>query len=261
MCKCLEISRTGYYTYQEKVSKVDQYNDLVVEIFNDNQKVYGTRKLKIECQKTGVQLSRRRISRIMRFNGLVSAYTVKKYKVQKSQVNESETKNEIQREFNGRKEKEVIVSDLTYVRVGQKWNYICIIIDLFNREIVGYSCGHHKDAKLVYQAFTKIKGSLYDYEYFHTDRGSEFDNYLIDEVLKTFHIKQSLSRKGNPYDNAVAEAQFKIIKTEFVRPRWFETLNQLEVELNAYVKWFNHKRIHSTLGYLSPVEYRINHSL
>ena len=197
----------------------------------------------------------------MRFNGLVSAYTVKKYKVHKSQVNEAEIKNEIQREFNGRKEKEVIVSDLTYVRVGQKWNYICVIIDLFNREIVGHSCGQHKDAKLVYQAFTQIKGSLYDYEYFHTDRGSEFDNYLIDEVLKTFHIKQSLSRKGNPYDNAVAEAQFKIIKTEFVHPRWFETLSQLEIELNAYVNWFNHKRIHSTLGYLSPVEYRLIHSL
>jgi putative transposase len=261
MCKYLKIARTAYYTYQEKVSQRDEYNDLVVRLFNDNQKVYGTRKLKIACQKVGIQLSRRRISRIMRFNGLVSAYTVKKYKVTQSRVNESETKNEIKRTFNGRKQKEVIVSDLTYVRVGQKWNYICIIIDLFNREIVGHSCGQHKDAKLVYQAFTQIKGSLYDYEYFHTDRGSEFDNYLIDEVLKTFQIKQSLSRKGNPYDNAVAEAQFKIIKTEFVNPRWFETLIQLEIEFHSYVNWFNHKRIHSTLGYLSPVEYRLSNSL
>ncbi len=257
MCKCLNISRSGYYGYQETESSIDEHNDDVVKIFNENQRVYGTRKIKVELNKLGIQLSRRRISRIMRFNGLVSAYTIKKYKASsKSVVNEANIKNEIKREFSGRREKEVIVSDLTYVRVGNVWHYICVIIDLYNREIVGHSCGRHKNAQLVYQAFTRIRSSLYDFEYFHTDRGSEFDNYLIEEVLKTFEIKQSLSRKGNPYDNAVAEAQFKIIKTEFVYPRRFDTLDQLHLELEAYVFWFNNKRIHSTLGYLSPVEYR-----
>lgn len=261
MCKCLQISRSGYYRYQEKAVVVDEYNDEVVRIFNENQRVYGSRKIKVELTKAGICISRRRISRIMRYNGLESAYTVKKYKVQKTAVNESLVKNEISQEFSGRKEKEVIVSDLTYVRVENQWHYICVIIDLYNREIVGHSCGRNKDSQLVYQAFSRIRGSLYEYEYFHSDRGGEFDNYLIEEVLKTFEIKQSLSRKGNPYDNAVAEAQFKIIKTEFVYPRRFTTLSQLEVELEAYVQWFNKKRIHSTLGYLSPVEYRVSNSL
>lgn len=197
----------------------------------------------------------------MQFNGLVSAYTIQKYKPQKTKVNDAEIANDIKQEFNGRKLNEVIVSDLTYVRVGSKWHYSCIIVDLFNREIVDHSCGMYKDAKLVHRAFSRIKRSLFDFEYFHTDRGSEFDNYLIEEVLKTLNIKQSLSRKGNPYDNAVAEAQFKIIKTEFVKPRIFETLEQLKLELEAYVYWFNKKRIHSTLDYLSPVEYRLIYSL
>lgn len=153
------------------------------------------------------------------------------------------------------------MSDLTYVRVLNHWHYICIIIDLYNREIVGYSCGRHKDAKLVFQAFSRIKSSLYEYEYFHSDRGREYDNYLIDEVLKTFKIEQSLSRKGNPYDNAVAEAQFKIIKMEFVYPRIFESMKQLALELQTYISWFNNNRVHSTLGYQSPVEYRISNSL
>lgn len=197
----------------------------------------------------------------MQFNGLVSVNTIQKYKPQKTKVNEAACANELQQEFNGRKIKEVIVSDLTYVRVGSKWNYICIIVDLYNREIVGHSCGKHKDAQLVYRAFSRIKRSLFEFEYFHTDRGCEFDNEVIKNVLKTLNIKQSLSRKGNPYDNAVAEAQFKIQKKEFVYPKHFETLRQLELELEAYVYWFNNKRIHSTLGYLSPIKYRVTNSL
>ena len=144
---------------------------------------------------------------------------------------------------------------MTYVRVGNDWNYICILLDLYNRAIVGYSCGKHKDAKLVYDAFAKIKTNLKNICVFHTDRGSEFKNYLIDDFLKEFQIRRSLSAKGCPYDNAVAEAQFKIIKTEFVRSRRFENLEHLKVELMTYVYWFNNKRIHGSLGYKSPVEY------
>jgi Transposase and inactivated derivatives len=91
---------------------------------------------------------------------------------------------------------------------------------------------------------------------FHTDRGSEFKNQLIDEVISTFNIQRSLSMKGCPYDNAVSEATFKLVKTEFVKNRRFVSLEHLENELKSYIKWFNEKRIHSTLGYLSPLEYK-----
>ena len=94
---------------------------------------------------------------------------------------------------------------------------------------------------------------------FHTDRGNAYKNKLIDEALTAFQIKRSLSLKGCPYDNAVAEATFKIFKTEFVRGRHFESLEQLRLELNDYVHWFNHIRIHGTLGYLTPVEYKSKH--
>lgn len=184
MCKCLNISRAGYYKYHDnKASLIDKYNDAVVNVFHENQRVYGTRKIKKELEKQGIHISRRRIARIMKFNGLVSAYTIQKYKPHKTKVNESKQINIVNRQFNNRNKSEVIVSDLTYVRVGVKWHYICTIIDLYNREIVGYSCGKRKDAKLVYEAFSKIKRSLFDFEYFHTDRESEFDNYLIEEVL------------------------------------------------------------------------------
>ena len=149
----------------------------------------------------------------MKLNGLVSPYTIAQFKVHKESCNESETPNILNREFNPQTSLQVVVSDLTYVSVEGKWNYICLLTDLFNREIIGYSCGRHKNADLVYRAFAKVKVNLNQIQIFHTDRGNEFKNSLIDEVMDTFKIKRSLSKKACPFDNAVAEATFKLIKT------------------------------------------------
>ena len=151
-----------------------------------------------------------------------------------------------------------MVSDLTYVRVGLKWNYICVLVDLFNREIIGYSAGQHKTAELVKQVFQRVEGNLEDIRLFHTDRGNEFKNHMIEELLETFNIERSLSHKGCPYDNAVAEATFKIIKTEFIWNERFHDLNELKLKLWDYVNWYNQHRIHSALGYQTPVQYREN---
>ena len=138
-----------------------------------------------------------------------------------------------------------------------KWYYICVIVDLFNREIIGYSAGRHKASDLIYRALSSIKTGLHNINIFHSDRGNEFKNRLIDEVIETFNITRSLSNKGNPYDNAVAEATFKIIKTEFVKNKIFKSLDDLKFQLMDYVNWYNKKRIHGSLKYLSPVDYRL----
>lgn len=148
----------------------------------------------------------------------------------------------------------MLVSDLTYVWVGIQWNYICILLDLSNREIVGYSCGKQKDTKLVLCALAGVKLNLNRFQIFHTDWGSEFKNSAMDDLLHVFHIQRSLSAKGCPYDNAVAEAQFKVIKTEFIRGQCFQSLQHLQAELVAYMYWLNHKRIHGSLVYLTPVQ-------
>jgi transposase InsO family protein len=238
---------------------MDSLAELVIEIFRTSRNNYGSRKIKFELAKQGYCVSRRRICRIMRENGLVSVYTVAQFKPQKSTSNEDKIRNELNRTFAQEEPLKVVVSDLTYVRVNQKWNYICLLIDLFNREIIGYSCGMNKDARLVHRAFSTVNTSLKHIQMFHTDRGSEFKNKLIDDALDAFQIKRSLSMKGCPYDNAVAEATFKIIKTEFVKGKHFESLDQLKTELFDYVHWFNHIRIHSTLAYLSPSEFKTRH--
>ena len=188
--------------------------------------------------------------------GLVSNYTIKQFKVHKATCNNENVANIVNQEFDNRNHLEVVVSDLTYVNVRGKWNYICIILDIFNREIIGYAAGENKDAKLVYKAFTKVKFRLDEIEVFHTDRGNEFKNKIIDEVLTTFNIKRSLSNKGCPYDNAVAEATFKIIKTEFAFNKIFNSFEELEYLLFDYVNWFNNKRIHGSLGYMTPSQYK-----
>jgi putative transposase len=256
LCKVLQIPKSTYY-YEGKL-KADE-NPLaaeIIDIFKSSRNNYGTRKIKVELGKRGYQISRRRIGRIMKQEGLVSKYTVAQFKPHHDKCNEAKVANLVNRKFDNQPILNVVVSDLTYVRVGMRWNYICVLIDLFNREIIGYSAGKNKDATLVSRAFASIKTNLKNIQIFHTDRGNEFKNQLIDDTLKTFKIARSLSMKGCPYDNAVAEATFKIIKTEFVNGETFESLDKLNYKLADYVNWFNNHRIHSSLEYKTPYQYK-----
>lgn len=259
MCDVLELPRSTYYYKPDSSSltaEEQRVEDAILEIFRASRNNYGTRKIKVELAKLTLQVSRRRIGKIMNKHGLVSNYTVAQFKPQKSNTNESKAKNQLQRQFNQDDPYAVVVSDLTYVRVAGKWNYVCLFVDLFNREIIGYSCGARKTARLVYAAIASISIRLDSIQMFHTDRGSEFDNHLISEALSAFGIDRSLSDKGCPYDNAVAEAMFKVFKTEFANHVHFQSLEQLSLELSDYVHWFNHHRIHGTLDYRTPVEAR-----
>lgn len=256
MCKFLNISRSLIY-YKRKNKRTDaKIENEIIRIFKESRNNYGSRKIKVELQKLGYQVSLRRIRKFMNLNGLVSNYTVKQYKIYKTTCNNDLIDNSLNREFNREKQMDVIVSDLTYVNVAGKWNYICLILDLFNREIVGYAAGKNKNAELVYKAFSTIKYNLENINIFHTDRGNEFKNKIIDDLLNTFNIKRSLSKKGCPYDNAVAEATYKVIKTEFAFNRIFNSFEELELDLFDYVNWYNNIRIHGSLDYLTPIEYK-----
>lgn len=258
MCRVLQVNRSAYYYEAKQLPDESGLVSEIKEIFRKSRNNYGTRKIKRELMKTGKQVSRRRIGRIMKQEGLVSNYTTAQFKPQKDTCNESKTENVLDRQFQNREYRDVVISDLTYVRVGAHWNYICVLVDLYNREIIGHSAGEHKTAELVKAAFQSVEGSLEDICLFHTDRGNEFKNQTVEELLETFHIKRSLSHKGCPYDNAVAEATFKIIKTEFVWNETFTDISELKLKLWDYVHWYNHHRIHSSLGYQTPVQYRQN---
>lgn len=258
MCRFLKISKSTYYfNLKKKEDKIqNNYDEAVISAFKENKGVYGTRRLKVVLENKGFSLSRRKIKKIMNKHNLISKYTKLSFKNQHNKVNDSQITNLVNRDFNNRLKNEVIVSDLTYVQVNGKWNYICLLIDLFNREIIGHSVGVKKDASLVHQAFMQSNRCLKDIQIFHSDRGNEFNNKIINHLLLAFNINRSLSKKGCPYDNAVAEATFKTFKTEFINDKNFTSLIQLKLELFDYINWYNNIRIHSTLNYLTPVNYQ-----
>lgn len=255
--RVLGIDRSYYY-YRPKQKPINQVlTQTVIDTFNASRKNYGTRKLKHELARQGLVASRRLIGNIMHKHGLVSNYTKPKYKTHNpTGTNEAAVPNLLNRDFNRQITLDVVVSDLTYVRVGENWCYVCLMIDLWNREIIGWSVGRHKDATLVRQALLSIPYNLMHINFFHTDRGREFDNKAIDEALQAFEIKRSLSQKGCPFDNAVNESTNKILKTEFIYQHKFHSLAELRTLLFDYIHWYNHIRIHSSLNYQTPIGVR-----
>ena len=132
---------------------------------------------------------------------------------------------------------------------------MCLLAGLANRSIAGHSAGRTRDAGLVPGAFATLDLPLTNVQVFRTDRGGEFDDTRIDELLDVLDIKGSLPRKGNPYDNAVVESTNRLLKKEFVYRNHYTTIEQLRRDLNDYVWWSDDQRLHSTLGYRSPKEF------
>lgn len=193
----------------------------------------------------------------MKEEKLISKYVRRrKPKSAENTVNNDEIENKVERKFNNRKPLEVVASDLTYVDVNNKWHYICLLIELSHREIIGFSAGRNKDAELVKAAWLTVRSDIRDICIFHTDRGSEFKNEEIDKILEIGNIERSLSRPGKPVDNAVCESMYDIVKTEFIFEESFKDLEDLQAKLTAWVWWYNNERIHSSLGYKTPVESR-----
>ena len=217
---------------------------------------YGARKAKAPLERRGVVASRRRTSRIMRENGLSSAYGSKRFKAHPGKPNEAELPSVLGRPFDGHAPRTHVRSDLACVRAGGSWRCVRLLVDLHSRGIVGRPAGSSKGAKLVKAAFATLEFPISDIEVSRTDRGSELDNAEIGLMLETFGIERSLSAKGCPYDTAADESTNKILKAERAYRGSFSDLRDLQAKLSDYAHWHNNFRIRSTLGYMSPVEFR-----
>ena len=152
-CRLLGVARSTYYSMRSRPGRPAA--PAVVAAHAASKGRYGSRKIKASLERSGVTVSRRRVCRIMRENGLASAYGRKRFKVHPGAVNEADVPNIVARGFGGRAPRTHICSDLTHVRVGASWNYVCLLVDLYNREIVGHSAGPRKDARLVKSALRR----------------------------------------------------------------------------------------------------------
>jgi transposase InsO family protein len=260
MCDLLDLNRSSYYYKSEPKPTDTELENAVIHEFYLSRQNYGTRKLKRQLAREqnghrSYRVSRPKLSRIMKKFGLVSKYTLRRRGKRKPEVNEDPIPNVVNREFADRKPLEVVVSDLTYIKCAGRWHYLCLLLDLHGRKIIGSALGTKKDAKLVRTAFYGVQADLRRVSIFHTDRGSEFKNQVIDEIMTAFGITRSLSAKGTPIDNSVAESMYNIVKTEFAYGEDFADYQELELKWFDYVNWYNNVRIHGSLGYLTPAEY------
>lgn len=260
MCKFLKISRNTYYeNIKINSEKVDDAHDEAIKIiFANSNGSYGKRSIKESLGKVGINMCLKRVSGAMERLELVSNYRKKSGKPKSAGTNDEDYENLVKQIFSGWKIHQVLVSDLTYVKVNGKHCYVCFITDLYNREIVGFSTGEFKTPELVLEAFKSIKFSLNNVSIFHTDRGMEFKNKQIKELLDSNNIRRSLSKPGTPQDNAVAETMFKTAKTTWVNNKEYSDIIELRNDIGEYVKWYNNLRCHSSLEYMSPVEYRLS---
>jgi len=247
----------GSLYYEPKAAPDESWLERDIKaIFESNYSCYGRRRIKrvLQSMHPGIIISERKISQIMSRLGLISSYVKghpKKPKADKK-VNNSADANLLQRQFNDYDEYEVVLCDLTYIKIN-KWYYLCVLLDLCRRVVLGYSIGKEKGADLVKQALYSCKIDLRKIYIFHTDRGSEFTGQAISVLLLAMEILHSLSAKGEPCDNAPMEAFYKSLKTEFVKNRRFSSVEQLKSELSDWMYWYNHIRLHSSLDYQPPV--------
>ena len=264
MCKVFKVNISSYYHWVRCgciVNKVDEeLNKLIEKVFYTSNQTYGQRRIKEALEKKyGVIISKRRIGKIMKSLNLVPKMR-RKFKVNTTDSNHNlpVAPNILDRDFYAGLADKKYVGDITYIHTAEGWLYLATVIDLFSRKVVGWSMDDHMRVSLVNDALDmaikrrKPKNGLI----WHTDRGSQYASTAHKELLQKNGIIQSMSRKGNCWDNAVAESFFHSLKTELTNHEEFETKAQANEKIFEYIEvFYNRQRMHSSNNYLSPVEF------
>lgn len=265
MCQVLKVSRSGFYAWlKASPSKRAQTNQRLTEeirkIYQESMLTYGSPRITQELKERKIAVSKPRVARLMR-KACIRSVVKKKFRVTTlSDHHYQLDENKLNRNFTVAETGKVWVSDISYIRTAQGWLYLTIIMDLADRRIVGWSLSSSlKTRDTVVPAWfmavrnRPISGSLL----FHSDRGvhyacDEFKGLLSNYPL----VETSMSRKGNCWDNAVAESFFKTLKTEWVYHQKYPSVGQAALSIFQYIEtWYNTRRRHSSLGYKSPKQY------
>jgi putative transposase len=260
MCRVLNVSSSGYYAWRKRpVSRREMANqELIEEIkaaHEESYETYGSPRIYEELQDNGVICSKNRVARLMREEG-IQAKQPKRYKVTtKANKNHPAAPNLLDRDFTADRPNEKWTADITYIPTLEGWLYLAVILDLFSRRVVGWSMSHRMTSALVMDALNMAirqrrpgPGLLH-----HSDRGSQYTGQPYQTLLKDNLMLSSMSRTGNCYDNAPSESFFGTLKTELVHHRLYAKRAEAQMDIFFYIEGFyNRKRRHSTLDYVSP---------
>ncbi len=263
MFRLYDVSRTGYQSWltrgESKRSEQDRELLSAIErVYVEVDGAYGSPKMTKALRQEGMLVGENRIARLMRENGLVArcARIYRKH----AGVNRffSKIKNELyDKEATG--PDQIWVGDVTYLEVNGNWRYLAVVMDLYSRKVVGWSLSKRRDAALSLAAFKQAtkKRLLNVGLYFHSDRGAEYVATKYQKWLAGQGVTQSMNRKGRMNDNATMESFFHNFKAERVHRYEFITEKELRATVSSYVSFYNHRRIHSSLGYVPPTTYEM----
>jgi len=265
MCRVLEVSESGFYAWRKRpVSNRSREDGVlteqIVEIFYAHRGVYGSPRLHAQLQAQGIRCGRKRVIRLMQQAGIAAHCRTHRVVTTRSNPLAQTAENVLDRAFQAERPNQKWATDVTYIPTTQGWMYLAVVLDLFSRRIVGWSMAAKQDETFVEQALQmallhrKPEAGLLH----HSDRGCQYTSEAYQACLKQHGIQISMSRKGNCWDNAVVERFFGTLKRECTSRLHFTSHQQAQSALFEYIECFyNRVRKHSTLGYLSPVQFEL----
>jgi transposase InsO family protein len=263
MCRLLSVSRSGYYSWKKRpLSGRDQANQkLLTEIkrvFEDEKRRPGSPRISRRLQEEGKPASRHRVAKLMKANGL-RAKAAKKYKATtNSNHSLPVAPNLLEQNFTADAPDQKWVSDITYIWTEEGWLYLAVVLELYSRRVIGWAIGERMTAALVCDALIMAlwrrqmpKGVIV-----HSDRGSQYCSAAYQKLFKQHQLVCSMSKKGDCYDNAAMESWNHSFKVEAVHGDRFLTRSEAKYQVFDYIEvYYNRKRLHSKLGYVSPEAY------
>lgn len=267
-CSVLKVSVSGYHEHFERQLRIAGRRHLSEEAltvhvraaYQENRGAYGWPRIWRQLKAQGVRVGKQRVQRLMQLQGL-RARGRKRFRVTTTDSRHDLpiAPNRLDRQFRVKVPNQVWVGDITYIATEEGWLYLAVVVDLFSRRIVGWSLRPEMRTEIVTRALEMAwygRGPERGQELmFHSDRGSQYASDEFRQSLARFGIAASMSRKGNCWDNACAETVFGSLKVERLAGQRFTTRREAQDEALAWIRWYNHTRMHSTLGYVSPAQF------
>lgn len=263
MCRRLDVSRSAYYAWERKpVSNKMQEDQRLLEKIEESHKAsrqtYGSPRIADDLKDQGEIVGRHRIARIMRENGIIGMPKKKFRKTTDSNHTYPVAPNLLEREFDVECPDEAWVGDITYIWTSRGWVYLAVILDLCSRRVVGWSLDDNMRTELVLRALAMAKGhrEVLPGLIFHSDQGSQYASDAYQRALGASGMVSSMSRRGDCWDNAVAESFFATCKRELIDRYFWINKKSVRMAVHEYIEvFYNRKRKHSTNGNLSPVDF------
>mgnify|MGYP003590280185 FL=1 len=265
LCRLLEVSRSSYYEWLQHQQRLPQrqqrqtaFDQTVAQLFANSKGCNGARRLQRQLRVSGYTCNRKTVAASLRRQGLVAKAARKFKATTHSKHSLPVFDNLLNQDFSATTPNQKWVGDITYLGTDEGWLYLAVIIDLFSRQVIGWAMSERMTTDLVCDALQMavFKRKRPKSVIVHSDRGSQYCSHAYRELLQQHQLRGSMSAKGNCYDNACAESFFHSLKVEAIHDERFATRENMRQTVFEYIETrYNRNRLHSTLGYLSPVDF------